>query len=222
MPRQNPLINLGLNLLLRHYLQKEESATKRESSVPELSEIPSIIELQKKQGAVVTILGKRESGKTVCAYRIAQIIGRPTYSVSPEQSPPQGVEELKLEQLETLPPPFSTLLLDDLPAYMGSRDYQDAFVQTVEKIIPVVRHKRKLILIFISQTSAQADKWVMDCDLVIMKPMGWLYPEVERPAVKKLADKVMPIFRQMTESQQKKHCFIFSDAYSGLARIDIQ
>ena len=210
----NPWLAFAINALLG---QKKEE----QGDVPELGEVPAILTLRKKEGAVVVILGRRESGKTILSQRLAEVIGRPTYAVSPEQTPPQWIKELRLEELSEKPPPYSTLVLDDLPAYMGSRDYQDAFVQQVEKLIPVCRHRRKLILVFSSQTSGQADKWCMDADLILMKSMGWLYPEIERPTVKKLADKVMPTFRQMSDLQQKKHCYIFSDGYVGMARIDL-
>ena len=207
--------------LAYQYLFGKDKGEEEKPQIPELGEIAPIIKLRHKEGSVIIVLGRRESGKTVVCQRLAEIIGRPTYMVSPEQKPPNWIQELKLEQLAELPPPNSTLILDDLPTYMGSRSYQDALVQQVEHLIPVVRHRRKIILIFSSQTSGQADKWVMDADLIIMKAMGWLYSEVERPAVKKLADSIMPAFRSMSEYQQKRHCFLFSDDYKGLVRIDL-
>jgi len=218
--RINPLLALSVNIILDRMGIKSTQPSS-EDNLPELADLPCVKRLASRDGAVAVVLGKRESGKTVLCYRLAEIIGRPTYAVSPEQKPPHGVQNLKLEQLSELPPPYSTLFLDDAPVYMGSRDYSNVFVQQVERLIPVVRHTRKLILLFASQTSGQADKWILDADIVILKPMGWLYEDIERPAVKKLADRVMPIFQQMSEMKRKKHCYIFSDDYQGLARIDL-
>ena len=218
MGKPNPLLSFGIKLLLNALEQKDQQA---KGGVPELGEVGAVKGLKQKEGSVVLLLGKRESGKTICAQRLAQVLARPTYAISPEQKPPDWIEEIKLEQIAELPPPYSTLICDDLPAYMGSRDYTDSWVQMIERIIPTVRHRRKLHLIFVSQTSGQADKWALNADLVIMKPMGWLYAETERSAVKRLADKVMPIFRQMTDSQQKKQAYLFSDSWQGLVRINL-
>ena len=219
--RINPLLCLVGNAILDKFgLQPNSSFRGNGSGVPELVDIPTIRRLKRKQGAVVLILGKRESGKTVLAQRLAQILERPTYAVSPEQKTPDWIQELRLDEISQRPPPYSTLICDDLPAYMSSRDYLNPLIRTIEQLIPVVRHRRKIILIFSSQSSGQADKWTMDADLVLIKPLNWLYAETERGAVKKLADKVMPIFAEMSEYQQKRHCYIFSDGYVGLARID--
>ena len=218
--RIHPLVAILGNAILDKFgAQPQSSFRGNGSGVPELVDIPTIQRLKRKQGAVVLILGKRESGKTVLAQRLAQILERPTYAVSPEQRTPDWIQELKLEEIAQRPPPYSTLILDDIPAYFSSRDYTNPLVRIVEQLIPVVRHRRRIILIFSSQSSGQSDKWCMDADLVLMKPLNFLYPETERGAVKKLADKVMPIFAEMSEYQQKRHCYIFSDGYVGLARI---
>ena len=182
--RINPAIALLGNAILDHFgLQPQSSFRGNGSGVPELVDIPTIQRLKRKQGAVVLILGKRESGKTILSQRLAQILQRPTYAVSPEQKTADWIQELRLDEISQRPPPYSTLLLDDLPTYMSSRDYLNPLVRTIEQLIPVVRHRRKIILIFSSQSSGQADKWCMDADAVFMKPLNWLYAETERGAV---------------------------------------
>ena len=218
MGKTNPLLSFGLKLLLNALEQKDQQA---KGGVPELGEVGAVKGLRKKSGSVSIVLGKRGSGKTILSERLAEAIGLPTYMVSPEEAPPSWIEELKIEQLGELPPPSSVLILDDLPQYMGSRDYMNIWVQQIEKLIPTCRHRRQLHLIFVSQTSGQADKWVLDCDLIFFKPMGFLYAEVERPAVKKLADKIMPIFSRMPEEQQKRYAYLLSESYKGLIRVSL-
>ena len=179
----------------------------------------ALINLRNKDGAVVLILGKRESGKTILSHRLAEFLGRPTYAITPNQHPPQGIKEIKLEEIETVPP-NSTLILDDLPVYMSSRDYTEKFARSVEKLIPIVRHK-KIMLIFISQTSGFADRWVMDADAIFIKQMSLLYAELERPAVKKLMDKAAPYFEGKSDMWTKRHCYLVTDSWEGVLLISM-
>ncbi|GAF98712.1 unnamed protein product [marine sediment metagenome] len=217
---KNSLLNLGLGILYR-YLTGDTEQEEQKQQLPELAEIAPIIRLKHKRGAVVILIGRRESGKSVAAYRIADILDRPTYAVSPEQTPPSWVTELKLEELNEQPPPGSVLILDDVPVYMGSRDYQNSFVQQVERLIPVVRHKRGLILIFSTQSSAQSDKYILDSDLILLKPANLLFADLERSGVAKLYKQVMPVYDQMSEYQQKRHIFVFSQSWKGLAGVSL-
>ena len=175
--------------------------------------------LKKKKGAVVLILGKRESGKTVLSHRLAEFLGRPTYIISPNQKPPQWAIGCKLENIEEIPP-GSTIILDDIPVYMSSRDYQEALVRNVEKMIPVARHKG-IMLIFISQTSGYADRWVMDADAIFLKQSSILYADIERPAVKKLMDKAAPHFANQTDIWKKKHAYLVTDSWEGVISVSM-
>lgn len=210
-----------LGLAYRYLFGEGGEEVEAKPQIPELGEIAPITKLKHKAGAVVIILGRRDSGKTITALRLAEILERPTYAISPEETPPSWVKELKLEQLENEPPPHSTLIMDDVPAYMGSRDYYNVFVQQVERIIPMVRHKRKMILVFSSQSSAQSDKYILDSDLVLLKPVNILFGDLERSSVSRLYRQVMPIYDRMSEYQQKRHIFVFSQDYKGLVRINL-
>ena len=177
----------------------------------------ALINLRKKDGAVVLILGKRESGKTVLSCELAKFLDRPTYAVTPNQHPPQGIKEITLEDVENVPP-NSTLILDDIPLYLSSRDYSEASARNIERLIPVVRHK-KIMLIFVSQTSGFADRWTMDADAIFIKQMSLLYADLERPAVKKLMDKAAPYFEGKDDEWQKSHCYLITDSWEGVLSI---
>ena len=177
----------------------------------------ALLSLKEKEGAVVLILGKRESGKTVLAYRLAEFLERPTYVISPNQKPLSWMTEIKLEDIDAIPP-NSTLILDDIPLYLSSRDYNEATARNVERLIPVTRH-RKIMLIFISQTSGFADRWTMDADAIFLKNSSILYQDIERPAVKKLIDKAKPYFEGQPDIWQKKHAYFLTDSFEGIIEI---
>ncbi len=177
----------------------------------------ALISLRQKDGAVILILGKRESGKTILSHRLAEFLDRPTYCVSPNQHPPEGIKEIKLEDIDSVPP-NSTLILDDIPLYLSSRDYNEALARNVERLIPVVRHK-KIMLIFISQTSGFADRWTMDADAVFIKQVSLLYQDIERPAVKKLMDRALPYFKDKSDEWIKRHTYLITDSWEGILEV---
>ncbi len=181
----------------------------------------ALTEVKELDGSVTVIIGGRGLGKTVLEYRIAEFFGRPTYAVSPEEKPPSWVIPITLEDLldETKVPVKSTLVCDDLPAYASNRDYNDTLVQGLEKIIPMVRHKRKLHLIFGTQTSAQADKYVGDCELGFLKPLG-LFVE-ERPRVRQIYKEfgVEKVFEGQSLDWVKRHAVMISRTYKGVVEI---
>ena len=173
--------------------------------------------LKRKDGGVILILGRRESGKTILSRRVAQFMGRKTYAISPEEKLPSWITKIAIEEVDDLPPD-STLLLDDLPVYMSSRDYQEAAVRTIERLIPVTRH-RKIWLVFISQTSGFADRWVLDADAIFLKQFSLLYADIERPSVKKLMDKAKPHFEDKSDEWMKRHCYLITDSFEGILTV---
>jgi len=215
----NPLIALAGNLLLDVLGIKQNTVDG--SVVPELAEIPCITGLRRKAGAVILLIGARETGNTTEGLRLAEIIGRPTYGIFPEQKPPSWVTPLTLKQLDKEPPPFSTLFCDDAPIYAGNRDYHKSEVQFLEKMIPVCRHLRKIILIFRVQTSGQADRWMMDADLVSFRELNPLWGETERSSVLRLYKQIQPEFLKMSEHQKLRHCYLVHKSWQGWARIDL-
>jgi len=185
----------------------------------------ALLAVKRKAGSVTTILGTRETGKTELAFRLAEFFGRPTFAVSPQQRPPRWIKRLNLDQIETEVPAFCTLICDDLPSYASNRDYNDALVRVLERIIPMVRHERQppefpvgqVHLIFCSQSAAACDKYVLDCDLAFFKPLGLLYQDLERPAIKKLyTDLISVEFDGHTDQWIQRHAFMFSRSWKGM------
>ena len=221
MGKTHPLMALALNLALQKFFPPVAQEQPQVDAIPELADIPPVRQLKHKEGAVVLVLGRRESGKTILSQRLAQIIGRPTFAISPEQKPPPWITELKLEELTHEPPPWSTLLCDDLPAYLSSHDYSNALAKTLEHLIPVCRHRRKLCLVFLTQSAAMSDKYVLDSDLIFFKPLNLLFQDLERPAVARLYKAIGPLFDRMTEAERRRHAFLLSPDWRGLVRINL-
>jgi hypothetical protein len=172
-------------------------------------------EVKRKDGSISLWIGTRETGKTVGAHREAEYFGRPTYTVSPEERPPSWITLVRLSEIDKLPPRI-TLILDDLPAYMSNRDYNNQLVQAMERIVPMCRHKRKWHIIFNTQSTAQADKYILDCELAFFKPLGILMDDAERPNIRRIYRQLVnPYFENRTEDFIRKHAYMKSRTYVG-------
>jgi hypothetical protein len=182
---------------------------------PNARRTAALNEVKRKDGSVILWLGARETGKTVGAQRTAEFLGRPTYAVSPEEKLPNWIAPARLEDLDKLPSNI-TLILDDIPAYMGNRDYNSRLIQSIEKIIPMVRHKRKWHLIFNTQASSQSDKAILMCDMAFCKPLGILMEDAERPNIRRIYKTyVNPYFDMKSQDFVRKHAFMLSNTYRG-------
>jgi len=188
----------------------------------------ALITLSQKIGSVMVVIGTRDSGKTELCYRLAEFLGRPTYAVSPQQKPPDWITWLKIEDVLELTPSNCTLIMDDLPAYMSNRDYNESFTQSIEKVIPMVRHKRmppefpigEVHLIFSTQSAAQADKYILDVDAAFFKPLGLLMGDIERPHIAKIyRDYVNPEFDNKSDDFIKRHAYMFARTFKGLITV---
>lgn len=186
----------------------------------------ALINLRQKDGAVVVVLGSRDTGKTELCYRLCEFLQKPTFAISPQQKPPSWITWIRnLDDIFTKVPPDSTLLMDDLPAYLSNKDYQEAFAKSVERIIPMCRHDPippefpigRCHLIFSSQSAAQADRYILDCDMAFLKPLGLLLQDIERPSIARIYRTLVdPTFANQDDMFIKTHAYMLSRTFKGL------
>jgi intein/homing endonuclease len=155
------------------------------------------------------------------ALRLGELIGRPVYAVSPEDDPPAGVTAVSLKDIGRIPQ-FSTLILDDAQVYAGSQDYWNPWVKKLNAIIPLVRKRRKLVLIIATQVSALVEKHVMQADLSIFKPLTAHYEVLERGPVVKLGRISEPYFAGLSREQQQRVAVVFGryPPWTGMVTIN--
>mgnify|MGYP001560463878 FL=1 len=188
----------------------------------------ALLNIRQKKGSVTVILGSRDTGKTELCYRFAEFLGRPTFGIFPQQMPPSWITKLTLDDIFTKVPRMSTLICDDLPSYASNRDYNDLLIRALEKAIPMVRHEPhppeyplgEIHLIFSSQSSAQADKYILDADMALFKPLGLLMGAVERPAVDRIyRTYVNPEFEGKDDSWIHNHAYLMTRTWRGIISI---
>ncbi len=188
----------------------------------------ALLNIKQKKGSVTVVLGSRDTGKTELCYRVAEFLGRPTFGIFPQQRPPPWITKLTLDDIFTKVPRMSTLICDDLPSYASNRDYNDLLIRALEKAIPMVRHEPhppeyplgEIHLIFSSQSAAQADKYILDADMVLLKPLGLLMGAVERPAVDKIYRTfVNPEFEGKDDNWIHKHSYLMTRTWRGIINV---
>lgn len=215
------LVALGIKLLLYYMSQKQQTIQQDGPVAVDVSaKDRSLLTFKNKLGAVAVLLGTRGTGKTELAYRLAEFVDKPTFAVSPEQAPhPNFIRRIEIGEIETVPSD-STLICDDLPVYASNRDYSDSLVRALEKLIPMVRHERRMHLIFCSQSSAQADKYILDCDIAFFKPLGLLYDDLERPNIRRIyRDLVDPCFAGKSEEWIVRHAYMLAREFKGIVEV---
>jgi len=189
----------------------------------------ALINLRNKEGSVIVVIGSRDTGKTELCYRIMEFLERPAYAISPQQKPPSWIKWVKnFEDVFEIVLPGSTLLCDDLPAYMSNRDYNDGLIRMMERIIPMVRHEPnppdfplgQIHLIFSTQSAAQADRYILDCDAAFFKPLGLLMNDIERPNIAKIYKALVnPEFDGKGDMFIKTHAYFMSRTFKGLIEV---
>jgi hypothetical protein len=220
----------GVKLALgyfEHIVNKATSKGDSNGDGPNPVRDNALLRIKAKKGAVILNLGSREQGKTVLSYCLAKFMGRPTYAISPQEVPPKWITPVTLADIfgkNCIVPPGSTLICDDLPAWASNRDYHDPLVKRFEKSIPMVRHEPhppefplgEVLLIINTQSSAQGDKYVSDCDMAFFKPLGLLYEGYERPNIKRIyKDYVNAYFNEKTPDWTLHHAWMRCAEYNG-------
>jgi hypothetical protein len=225
------LISTGLKLFFAYNALKERQRANSVMSAPRTYQTvtdkdTALLEVKGKAGSVAVIVGTRDTGKTVVSRRLAQFYGRPVYIVSPQQAAPSWMTPITFQEIEERVPENCTLILEDLPSYASNRQYNNETVQTLERIVPMVRHDRhppdfpvgKVHLIIITQSTAQADKYVLDCDLALFKPLGLL--NEERPNVARIYKNfVNPEFVGKDSMWIKTHAYLMTPTWRGIIEI---
>lgn len=208
----------GLALRLAPLFLRQKQPLKPETVLNEKD--VALIELRQKDGAVIVVLGTRGTGKTELAYRLAEFLGKPVFAISPEQVPhPDFITLIKPEEINERVPPNSTLILDDVPTFMSNRDYHDSLVREIEKIIPMVRHQRKLHMIFCSQSGSIADRYILDADCAFLKPGSIFLEDLERPGIKKWYQEANQFFQNKDMEWVRRHAFMVTPTFKGIIEI---
>ena len=173
----------------------------------------------KKQSLIVIITGRRGSGKTALGFSFLDFLKnnkRRKYIFGLSARLPGWIKQVNsLNEIRN----NSILVLDESALSFSSRESTNKINKLITKIMAIARHKN-LTLIFISQSSAMIDINILRlADVIIIKQPGLLQERFERKEIKKLYEKVKPLFNKLED--KKKYAYIYSDWFEGLIKAEL-
>lgn len=176
-----------------------------------------------RKSLIMLITGKRGSGKTSLGMKFLELFTKLTkkkcYAVGFSKSKiPRWIK--KVEDTEKIKN-NSVALLDEGALLFSSREAMKQPNKIISKIMAIARHKN-LTLILIAQNSAMIDLNVLRlADVILLKEPSLLQTKFERKAIKEMYEKVIPLFKDIKETEKKKYVYLWSDEFEGLLRYDL-
>ncbi|MCD6589637.1 hypothetical protein J7K74_00415 [Candidatus Woesearchaeota archaeon] len=162
------------------------------------------------------ILGRRGSGKTALALRIAEALRgkKKIYAMGISNAP----RWIKIIDNIDKAQPDSLLIVDEGAILLGARASMKELNKKFSNLMAISRH-RDLSLLIITQNSAMLEVNTLRlADYLLIKKPSLLQSEMERPQIKRIigkADKAIP------DEDFPKYCYIISDYYEGLVKTSL-
>ncbi len=174
---------------------------------------PMLVKLYKSPNGIIGVLGARGTGKTALSLAIAQFLNRPIYAIGIS---PQAMDDLGTsigpDEIDTVPD-GSTIIIDDAGLSFGTRDYAQEASQKLHDLLATVRH-RDIMIIANSTSSATMDRYLLDADIIFLKPVSRFHAEAERRGIQKFMDKATEVLLSIPESQRQSYAYVISDVYN--------
>jgi len=177
---------------------------------------------------VVTIIGARNTGKTVAAIAAAEerqrhTRGGPIYFVNyPAQMAPEHITAVPAAALEALlaqAPIGATIIVDDASLLVNSKRAMTGRSIAFENLINTVAH-RGLLLITTVQETSDLNKAALRADMYLLKPPERMFLETERPRMRLIMEHVLQQFRQIPEEDWVRHIYAWvSERAHGMVAI---
>jgi len=156
--------------------------------------------------AVVLVLGKRDGGKSVLAYRLLELF---RYRLSPYVvGAPATARQLLPDWIGIAPtleelPNKTIAIIDEAYLAYHARESMTEESKAMSQALNLSR-QREQVLIFVTQEARQLDKNIASAaSVVVFKEPGMLQPEFERPELRKLVAEAAKAFSSISEDKQK-------------------
>lgn len=185
-----------------------------------------IQELEKKlttKSLIITIAGKRGSGKSTLGFRIMENlhtkVRRPCFVIGvPQDKLPGWIKSIKsIEEVKNR----GVVLVDEGAISFGSRNSMKKENRQLGELMAVARHK-DLTLLLVTQNTGMIDKNVLNLtDTVILKQGSLLQEKMERNVMKELYKKANSQLGNIPAKDRPRHSYIFDDDFEGLAEAEL-
>jgi hypothetical protein len=211
------------------YAKKSLSLTPPTPPLPTMSLVPdkTTTEANKwleivKHPSEVVILGKRGSGKSCLAYRIAEHLRfiAPIYVVAlPDASKKCLPDWAGIVSTIGNLPNDSIAIVDEAHIRYNARSSMTSEAKEMSKSINLSRQKNQTI-IFVSQESNQIDRNILGgAGVIIFKEPSLLQTIIDRPQLRKIAERASQSFQNVT-GDRRKWSYVFSEAKGDVGLVE--
>jgi energy-coupling factor transporter ATP-binding protein EcfA2 len=172
-------------------------------------------------GKVILILGRRGSGKTALAAKIAEYAmakyRMPIYWIGlPEQARGLLPNWITLVDSPDQCPMGCFMIIDEAGIQYLSLAFNTDRNRFMRALLMVCRH-RHCSLVFAVQSSRDLEYSIIrQADSIIFKQPSLHQPDSERPDIRPLAKKAALIFKEIPKDKRIESAFVFDDDFEGL------
>lgn len=177
-------------------------------------------------GKVVLILGKRGSGKTALAAKIAEYMmavhRMPTYWIGlPEQARELLPHWVKLVDSPDKCPVNSFIMCDEAGINYLSLLFNTSQNRFMRRLLMIAR-QRHISLAFAAQSSRDIDWSILrQADTTIFKEPGLHQPDSERTDIKSKAKKAALTFKEIPKEERVEAAYVFDDDFEGVIKFTL-
>lgn len=174
-------------------------------------------------GKVILILGRRGSGKTALAAKIAEYMlvthRMPIYWIGLPR-PARGLLPHWVNMADSIEqvPPGCLIIVDEAGLHYLSLAFGTEENVLLRKLLMICRH-RNCSLVFAVQSSRDLENSVVrQADSIIFKEPGLNQPDSERPDLRKRARRAALAFKELDKEERCQTAFVFDDSFEGLIK----
>ncbi|MFC1981009.1 ATP-binding protein [Chloroflexota bacterium] len=171
-------------------------------------------------GKVILVLGKRGSGKTALAARIAEFIsatfGLAIYWVGlPEAARNLLPHWVKLVNDPGQVPNGSVVLADEAGLRYASLAFNSKDNKMLRSKLMIARHNYTSLIFAVHSSRDLEASIVRNADSFIFKQPGFNQPETERLDIRPMARKAADVFQQIPADKRPASAMVFDDLFTG-------
>jgi hypothetical protein len=206
-------------------IKKRQEANKEKKAKPKgkakyssLKGAGSFEEKLHENSLIITIAGKRGSGKSTLGFRLMENIhaktSRPCYVVGVgDKFLPGWIDSVEnIDEVGN----GGVVLVDEGALTFSSRDSMSKSNKELGKLMAVARHK-DMTLLLITQNTGMIDKNVLNLtDTVILKQGSLLQSKMERDVMKSLYTEAQKKFTKIAAKDRVKYSYLFDDEQKGI------